>query len=267
MVARHAGDFQMRGLAQPHTPRHLDAAQGPQCSRRPKQRGDVSFQSPPRPPGRTRPGGSNPPVNLPRTVGILIGANVVVYLLQTTMPPAWANWVVFHLGFVPARWSIEGAWDWSALVGPVSHQFLHGGLAHLFVNMIMLAAFGSGVERVLGGRRLLILFLLSGIAGAALHYGFYSDSSLPVVGASGAISGLFGAILRLMAKNPQVSGGFARILPVVGIWIAIAVITGFTGLPGSGEAQVAWAAHVGGFLFTFLLLDFFTIGAWPRRVD
>jgi membrane associated rhomboid family serine protease len=203
---------------------------------------------------------------LPRAVGILIAANVGIYLLQVTMPPDWARWVIVHLGFIPARWSIPGGPDWSGLISPVTHQFLHGGFAHIFLNMIMLAAFGSGVERLLGGRRLLIIYLSSGIAGAATHYLVYPESALPVVGASGAISGLFGAILRLMAKNPRVSGGFLRILPVIAIWLGIAVLTGFVGMPGTGEAQVAWAAHVGGFLLTLLFLDLFTIGAWPRRV-
>lgn len=224
----------------------------------------MSFQGrpPPRPP--QTPGARTSPVNLPRMVGILIGVNVGIYLLQAAMPAAWAHWVVIHLGFVPARWSV-GTLTWSAVLGPVTHQVLHGGLAHLFVNMIMLAAFGSGVERLLGPRRLLLLFLISGVAGAAAHYVAYPTGTLPVVGASGAISGLFGAILRLMAKNPSVSGGFMRILPVVLIWIAISVITGFTGMPGSGEAQVAWAAHIGGFMFTLIFFDVFTIGAWPRR--
>jgi len=205
-------------------------------------------------------------VNLPRTVGILIAVNVGVYLLQAAMPPTWERWVIFHLGFIPARWSAEGM-SWSGLLGPLTHQFLHGGVAHLLVNMIMLAAFGSGVERLLGGRRLLILYLVSGLAGAGAHYLAYPAGTLPVVGASGAISGLFGAILRLMAKNPAVTGGFVRILPVVIIWIALAVLTGVTGMPGAGEAQVAWAAHIGGFLLTLIFFDLFALGAWPRRAQ
>jgi membrane associated rhomboid family serine protease len=193
--------------------------------------------------------------------------NVAIYLLQTTMPPVWNAWVVVHFGFIPARWSSLAALDWSGVVSPLTHQFLHGGAAHLLINMVMLAAFGSGVERLLGGRRMLILYAAAGIAGAALHFLFYPTGTAPVVGASGAISGLFGAVLRLMAKNPQVSGGGLRILPVVVIWIAISVITGFMGMPGTGEAQVAWAAHLGGFLFILLFFDLFTLGAWPRRLQ
>ena len=254
-----APNFQVRDLALPDRPRHGYIAQG--------SRGIVSFRGQGHPPPSAAGGRRTAPVNLPRTVGLLIAVNIAVYLLQITMPPVWERWVIFHLGFIPARWSLPGGLEWSAFAGPFSHQFLHGGTAHLFVNVIMLAAFGSGVERLLGGQRLMLMYLLSGGAGAAMHWVFYPEGVTPVVGASGAISGLFGAILRLMAKNPRVNGGFLRILPVVVIWLGIAVLTGFTGMPGAGEAQVAWAAHVGGFLFTLLLFDFFTFGAWPRRVD
>jgi len=214
---------------------------------------------PPRPPRQ-------PAVNLPRTVGVLIALNVGVYILTSVMPPNWEGWVLWHLGFVPARYSVPGAFDWAALVSPLSHQFLHGGPIHLLINMVMLAAFGSGVERVLGGRRMLALYFLTGIAGAFFHWLIYPELRIPMVGASGAISGLFGAVLRLLGKHPQVGGGFVRMLPVAVIWIGMSVFVGFTGMPGTGEAQVAWAAHVGGFLLALLFFDLFAIGAWPRRV-
>jgi membrane associated rhomboid family serine protease len=200
-------------------------------------------------------------VNLPRTVAILIAANVAIYLLGVLLPYRWEGWLLYSFGFVPQSWSAPGGLGWQALVSPLSHQFLHAGPLHLIVNMIMLAAFGSGVERVLGGRRLLALYLVSGLAGAACHWAFYPVSGTPVVGASGAISGLFGGVLRLMAKQASGAGGAARIWPVAAIWIGIAVMTGFTGTPGAGEAQVAWAAHVGGFVLGFLALDLFALGA------
>jgi len=213
---------------------------------------------PPPPPQRPR----KPAVNLPPVVGTLIAVNVGIYLLGAVMPWRWTSELLLNLGFVPGRYSLPGGLGWQALLSPVTHQFLHGGGLHILINMIMLAAFGTGVERVLGGARVLAIFLLSGIAGAALHYAFYPDTTIPVVGASGAISGLFGAVLRLMAKQAGPGGGGKRILPVAAIWIAIAVITGFTGAPGAGEdVQIAWAAHVGGFLLGFLALDLFAIGA------
>jgi len=205
-------------------------------------------------------------VNLPRSVGWLIAVNVGVYLVTAVIPVRWTNALVFNLGFVPARWTVPDGPGWQGLLSPFTHQFLHAGPVHLIVNMVMLAAFGAGVAKILGGRRLLAIYLMSGLAGAALHYAFYPGTTVPVVGASGAISGLFGAVLRLMAKQSQVMGQRTRILPIALIWLGIAVLTGFTGVPGaSGGAKVAWAAHVGGFLVGLLAFDAFTVGLRARR--
>jgi len=227
----------------------------------------VSFQTsrtPPPPPPRGP--AREPAVNLPRVTGSLIAINVAVYVLQSVIPLRWEGWLVVHFGFIPARYSLPNGLDMAALAGPLGHQFLHGGSLHLLLNMVMLAAFGAGVERLIGGRRMIALYLLSGLAGAAAHWWAYPLDTTPVVGASGAISGLFGAVLRLMGKHPQVSGGFLRILPVAVIWLGIAVMTGVTGMPGAEASRVAWAAHVGGFLFGLVLFDLFAWRAWPRRV-
>jgi membrane associated rhomboid family serine protease len=180
------------------------------------------------------------------------------------MPWRYEAWVVTHLGFVPARYSITGALDWAAFAGPLSHQFLHGGVVHLLINMVMLAAFGSGVARTIGAGRMLFLYFLCGVAGAFTHWFFYPESTIPVIGASGAISGLFGAVLRLIAAHRRIDGGFRRVLPVAIIWVGIAVLTGFTGMPGTGGAQVAWAAHIGGFVPALLFFDLFAAGSRHR---
>lgn len=231
------------------------AEKGPDLSIQPTHR-------PPPPPSRP----TGPAVNLPRTVAVLIAVNVGVYLLQTVLPWRAEGWIFTHLGFIAARYTLPGGFDWAAIAGPLSHQFVHGNVVHLAVNMVMLAAFGSGVERALGGPRMLVLYLMAGFAGAFAHWFFYSASTIPVVGASGAISGLFAAVLRLIARHPHVGGGLRRILPVAVIWIGLAVLTGFTGMPGVGGAQVAWAAHIGGFVFVLALFDFFAVGR-PRPHD
>ncbi len=223
-----------------------------------------AYSAPPPPPPRPPNRGSQRAINLPRAVGWLLVANVGIYVVVAAIPWSWEIWTILNLGFVPAKYSVAGAFDWTALAAPLSHQFLHGGVVHLLVNMVMLAAFGSGVERVLGTRRMLFLYFISGIAGGFAHWLFYPVSTVPVVGASGAISGLFGAVLRLMALRGG-AGGFLRILPVAVIWIGISVVVGFTGMPGTGEAQIAWAAHIGGFLVGLLFFDLFTIGLRRRR--
>lgn len=219
--------------------------------------------SPPPPPPRPPHRGSQKAINLPRAVGWLLAANVAIYVIVAAIPIGWEFRTIMNLGFIPAKYTLPGAFDWTALVAPLTHQFLHGGVVHLLINMVMLAAFGSGVERLLGTRRMVILYFISGIAGGFAHWLIYPVSTVPVIGASGAISGLFGAVLRLMALQGG-AGGFLRILPVAIIWIGISLAVGFTGMPGTGEAQVAWAAHIGGFLVGLLAFDLFTIGLRRR---
>jgi membrane associated rhomboid family serine protease len=139
---------------------------------------------------------------------------------------------------------------------------LHGGWLHLVMNMVMLAAFGSPLERTIGRRRMLVLYLLSGVIGAFTHFALFPESTAPVVGASGAISGLFGAVLWLMARPNQWGQRSMRFWPAALIWIAISVAIGFTGMPGVGAGQIAWAAHIGGFVGGILIM--IVILQWAR---
>lgn len=194
---------------------------------------------------------------------ILMGISIAVQIVLAAAPFQWEGWAFFNLGFIPARYTLDPGLQWQDLAGPVTHQFLHGGLAHIFMNMIMLAAFGAGVERVIGGTKLVILFLICGVAGALAHFVIFPESVSPVIGASGSISGLFGAALRVMARQSRQRGQTMRLLPIAAIWIGISLVVGFTGLPGTGEAQIAWAAHIGGFITGLALFGLFSRGG-PR---
>lgn len=204
-------------------------------------------------------------INLPRMTAILIGVSVAVQVVLAAAPPRWEALAFFNLGFIPARYTLDSGLQWQDFAGPVTHQFLHGGFAHIFINMIMLAAFGAGVERVIGGAKLLVLFLICGAAGALAHFVIFPESFAPVIGASGAISGLFGAALRVMARQSRQRGQNMRLLPIAAIWIGMSLIIGFTGLPGTGEAQIAWAAHIGGFIAGLALFGLFSRGGPQLR--
>jgi len=190
-----------------------------------------------------------PAFNLPPAVLALIAANVAVHLVLAVAPfEAW-RWVLVNLAFIPVRYSVEGLGGWQAWVAPVTYQFLHGGWLHLIVNMAMLAAFGSALERIAGHNRMLLIYALSGVAGAFTHFAFFPDAAVPVVGASGSISGLFGAMLWLMARPDRYGRRSMRFWPAALIWIGISVAIGFVGMPGiTGGAAIAWAAHLGGFV-------------------
>jgi membrane associated rhomboid family serine protease len=196
--------------------------------------------------------GRQPIFNIPPVTGALVLANVAVHLLRLLLPPALDDAVIETFAFIPARYGGAEPLSWPAFVDPITYQFLHGNLTHLAINMVALLAFGAGVERRIGGFRMLLLALVCGLAAVALHYVVYPASEEPVVGASGAISGLFGAVLRLLFRSRG-----AGLLPLVALWIVMNVIGGQMGEPGDGGAAIAWVAHIGGFLTGLGLIGLF----------
>jgi membrane associated rhomboid family serine protease len=193
-------------------------------------------------------------INLPPAVLWLIGINVAVHLLRMLLTEEADNNLIMNFGLVPAAYTAGSQDLLSQVAAPITYQFLHGGWMHLIVNMVTLAAFGAPVERLLGVRRFILFYLSAGIVAAFCQVVLFPDSTDPVIGASGAISGVFGAVLMLM----RYVGSLPSLLPVAGIWIALNVFFGiFGGMPGSGGEQIAWAAHIGGFIYGLLAIRFF----------
>jgi membrane associated rhomboid family serine protease len=198
-------------------------------------------------------------INLPPAILWLIGLNVAVQVVRSLLlNEETDNVVILTFGLVPAAYTGGGADLLAQIAAPVTYQFLHGGWVHLAINMVTLAAFGAPVERLLGVRRFVLFYLSAGIVAGFVQVLLYPTSVDPVIGASGAISGVFGAVLMLM----RYVGNLPSLLPVAGIWIALNVFFGlFGGMPGAGGEQIAWAAHVGGFVYGLLAIRFFM----PRR--
>lgn len=195
--------------------------------------------------------------NIPPMTQALLAANVAVHGARLLLPERLDDAVVLAFAFIPARYTV-GPRGWPALVDPVTYQFLHGSLTHLAVNMLALLAFGGGVERRIGGWRMLAFALLCGILAAAAHLIAYPFSDVPIVGASGAISGLFGGVLRFQARAG--AGGRRSLLPLVVLWVILIIVTGQIGMPGTDGAAVAWVAHLGGFAAGLLLFGRFERG-------
>lgn len=183
-----------------------------------------------------------PMFNLPPATKALIVVNVAVFAVMLVLPGALADRIAEYLGFVPARYHAFTVW---ALVDPVTYQFIHAGFAHIAINMLGLAAFGAGVEQRMGRTRFLLFYLACGIVGAFTQWALDPSSEDVVVGASAAISGLFGGILRLAAFRR----GFWML---VVLWLVMNAVAGVSGLGAEG-APVAWVAHVGGFAAGLLL--------------
>src|SRR5262245_47914156 len=196
-------------------------------------------------------------INLPPGVMWLIGINVAVQLLRSVLGDDLDTSLILQFGLIPAAYT-SGHDLLMMVAAPFTYQFIHGGWMHLVINMVSLAAFGAPVERLLGTRRFIIFYLSAGVVAGLVHALLFPDSVDPVIGASGAISGVFGAVLMLMRRI----GSLNSILPVAAIWIGLNVFFGlFGGTPGAAGEQVAWTAHVGGFVYGLAAIRFFM----PRR--
>lgn len=145
----------------------------------------------------------------------------------------------------------------------LSSMFMHGDIMHIFGNMLFLFIFGDNLENVLGHIRYAAFYIVCGVAAAMAQIVMNSDSIIPMLGASGAISGVLGGYL-LMFPNRQVKALIFNFLTTVpayvalGIWIVYQIVLGY--LSPSAGGGVAYAAHIGGFVAGFALVKVFAIG-------
>lgn len=145
----------------------------------------------------------------------------------------------------------------------LSSMFMHGGWAHLGGNMLFLWIFGDNIEDRIGHFRYILFYLLCGFAAAAGQIIQGPDSVIPMLGASGAISGVLGGYVLLFPRRRVRAIIFYSFTEVpafvaIGIWIGYQVILGFMTDPGTGG--VAYAAHMGGFIAGAALVKLFAIG-------
>lgn len=216
----------------------------------------------------------------PLATWFIILANTVVFMLQLTLPPEGLRRVFYLFGLVPARFAYP---SWSLEVGlPVGNylpfltsMFLHGGFGHILSNMWALWIFGDNVEDRMGTVRFLLFYLVCGILAGLAHCCLNPRSTLPTVGASGAIAGVMGAYFVLFPKSTVVTilpmffwFGLYEIPAVLylGIWFLIQLFSGAISLTGPMAGGVAWWAHLGGFLAgVFLHPLFVSKSRNPRR--
>lgn len=251
-----------------------------------------------------------PMLNLPRVVTALIGLMIGIELVRGFLAPETDFEWTLAFAFVPFRVSEALGWDplpvleaaaaeaprrgmeagkvalglylaeqddgvapWTA----VTHAFLHGGWIHVFLNSFWLAAFGSPLARRFGPVRFLAFFAVSAAGGAVAHFVSHWADPIPLVGASGAISGCMAATAFFMFARDEASfDGFERAAwrrPALGLaealsdrrvmmfllsWVAINIVVGLSGATLGASGEIAWEAHLGGFavgLFLFRVFD------------
>lgn len=145
----------------------------------------------------------------------------------------------------------------------LSSMFMHGGFMHIFGNMLFLWIFGDNLENLLGHIRYAVFYIVCGLAAAAAQIIMNTDSIVPMLGASGAISGVLGGYILLFPQR-QVRAlifNFLTTVPAfvaIGIWIVYQLVLGYVTDPGTGG--VAYLAHIGGFLAGLVLIKIFAVG-------
>ena len=212
----------------------------------------------------------NPTEIFPVLTITFIGICVLTFFWQISLGPAGNAAAIYQLGVIPAvlldkaQLPSELSFVLPAELTVVTSMFLHGGFMHLAGNMLYLWIFGNNVEDAMGHHRFIVFYLLCGIAAVAGQTLQNPASEIPMIGASGAISGILGAYLllyphaRVLVLIPL--GFFSQLirLPaswVLGFWFLIQIASSvLTNTEGGG---VAWFAHIGGFIAGMVLIPLF----------
>jgi membrane associated rhomboid family serine protease len=204
----------------------------------------------------TNPSRSYPVVNIS-----LILANVAVFLYQFTLPLHAFKAFIMANSTVPARIPsfLAGHTGFEVAFLPLfTSMFLHSGLAHIAGNMLFLWIFGDNIEDFFGHLPYLLFYLVCGLGAGLLHVLFNLNSTVPALGASGAISGVMGAYMLLYPRERILTLVFIFVIPIpavfiLGYWFLLQFLAGISALGASASGGVAWWAHVGGFLLGMLL--------------
>ena len=223
-----------------------------------------------------------PIFNVPPAVIGMLGLMAGVHASRALLSSDQDNWFVIAMAFIPARYAglaaeLPGG-SVASFTSPFTHMAVHGDIVHLIFNSAWLLAFGSAIAKRVGGLRFLALFLFCGLAGVLAFLVVHLGELVPVVGASGAISGLMAAVMRFLFSAMDDGGlrqlredpssirlmglGEAfrdrRLLLTTGVWLLLNVLA-MVGIGTLGvQGAIAWEAHVGGYLaglFCFGLFD------------
>jgi membrane associated rhomboid family serine protease len=220
----------------------------------------------------------NPTTHRPIATYSLIAINMAVFIYQLSLGPRLSEAFIASYGSTPFEIThmtdLVGKMNIGVQLihypGPhpifltlLTSMFIHGGFAHILGNMLYLWIFGNNIEDILGPVRFIVFYVLCGLAAHALHIASDPASTIPTVGASGAISGLLGAYLIAFPRARVVTlvflGFFVRMMLVpafviIVFWFVIQFIFGLASLGGTREGGVAWFAHIGGFLAGIALI-------------
>ena len=194
---------------------------------------------------------------------LLILSNAAVFWYELQLGESALQGFIFTWGLIPAELMTNPNGEWRTIF---SSMFLHGGWFHLLSNMWVLYIFSDNIEDRVGSLRYLVFYLMSGIAAAFLQIFVMQGSSVPMIGASGAIAGVLGAYL---ISYP--GARIASLVPILFIftivdvpavlflifWFISQLYSGLFAIQGGSSSGIAWWAHIGGFVFGLIMVSFF----------
>jgi rhomboid family protein len=212
----------------------------------------------------------NPRYTTPFVNVAIIAVNSIVWLYQVSLGPVIGERFIFTLGLVPARIDVAltahavplGA----AFLPFITSMFLHGGWLHVIGNMWFLWVFGDNIEDRLGHSLYFLFYLACGLGAGVIHTLLNWGSTIPTVGASGAISGVMGAYFVMFPRSkivtlvPLIIFWFTVQIPAwffVGFWIVLQFLGGLGSMGAKAQGGTAFWAHVGGFVVGFVLAKAF----------
>lgn len=224
-----------------------------------------------------------PVFNIPGPVLAILALLFAIHFVSAVLSRENWTWLVLAMAFIPARYGgaledLPGG-SLAALTSPVTHILMHADLVHLLVNSAWLLAFGSVLNRRMGTLWFALFSLACGVAGAMAFYLMHPALLAPVIGASGAIAGMMGGVMRFLLKAVDLGIGPAlqetpTLVPrmtvkqalsdrrivlssIVFVGLNLLTISGFGAFGAAGT--VAWEAHIGGYLFGFLAFALFDV--------
>ena len=194
---------------------------------------------------------------------MLILANAAIFWFELRIGEAALQNFIFNWGLVPVQFLSAPTDAWLTIF---TSMFLHGGWFHFLSNMWVLYIFGDNIEDRVGAVPYLFFYLLSGAAAALLQIYITQGSSVPMIGASGAIAGVLGAYL--ISYPGARSASLVPILFIFTIvdvpavlflifWFVSQLYSGLFAIQGGSASGIAWWAHIGGFIFGLIMVSFF----------
>lgn len=209
------------------------------------------------------PGPRQPIFNLPGVIRILAGLTILVHFRQLVLTTLENHELLRYFAFIARRFYIPEVSQHEGLslaLSPVTYAFIHADGYHLLMNVFFLLAFGTAVARRMSWLAFLVLYLSGAMVSAFFWMAFNAEEVVPLVGASGALSAAAGVLVRISLAPKMTADPRHPIMPpqtaimFAAFWIGMNLLFSLFAAEGAFDlSNVAWEAHIGGFVFGFIV--------------